>query len=258
MSKKEGKGELVKVTPGTITQTVQHMPDGNIVVMAENEVQMRQSQEALVAWFDKKVESRKQEAAELEENLAIAKKNKWKTSTLKRHASLARKRVTFTEKIRSALKAGYRIVPNFPVDFISVRTDKKFPSRKTCFSRWSVGEVDCPCLPVGEGENVSSEASTKSRRVERKNVAGKTYEADLWQADELEEIDFPVALAKPQVMDAAGEALKKKIFDKVGVLPAKRRNADPVVIGLILGPKNGYSQLEVSFLISWHLDTSDF
>lgn len=58
-------------------------------------------------------------------------------------------------------------------------------------------------------------------------------------------------------MSATQEAMASKIFDQIGISPqGKVRQADPLIIGQILGERSGYSgeRKTASFLIAWHLD----
>ena len=102
----------------------------DLELTATTPVEMQQAQAALIEWCGRKIAAMKHDAAELAENLAIAIRNKWKSSTLKRHADLAVKRVTFYEKIKAALEAGYCIVPHFPVTIFAIRTGRDTPLAK--------------------------------------------------------------------------------------------------------------------------------
>lgn len=60
---------------------------------------------------------------------------------------------------------------------------------------------------------------------------------------------FPV---KPQIIEATGRALSKKIFDWLGVAPSYRA-VDPMVIGCIKHWKKHQGPLH--FFVAWWLDT---
>ena len=57
------------------------------------------------------------------------------------------------------------------------------------------------------------------------------------------------------MMNATQEAMALRVFDQVGISPqGSVRAADPLIIGQILGHKEGYKRKTISFLIAWHLD----
>jgi len=234
-------------------------------VSATTPLEMSQAQDSLIAWCERKVASMKHEAAELAENLAIAIKNKWKTDTLRRHSALATKRVTFYEKIKSALEAGYCIVPNFPVTLFAIRTDKTKPAAMfTCTEHYGKPHYsktqEAKLLAAGEGEYqnpdpVVEEVHTDSVTDERKNTK------QVWtsQAVGWDEIGFPINMAKPKLMLATERAMAEKIFDELGILPDPRPKKDPMILGRIIDPTpTGYGPSRViTFVIAWHLNVRD-
>lgn len=226
---------------------------------------MREAQTQLISWCEQKIAAMKHDAAELAENLSIALRNKWKSSTLKRHADLATKRVTFYEKIKAALEAGYCIVPNFPVTLFAIRTDKTKPATMfTCTEHYSKPHYaktqEAKLLTVGEGEYqnpnpIVEEIHTDIVTDERENTKQVwTSEAVGWN-----EIDFPINMAKPIIMEATERAMKQKIFDELGILPDSKPKKDPLIVGRILDPRpTGYEpQKFVTFIVAWHLNVRD-
>ena len=235
-------------------------------VSATTPLEMSQAQDRLIAWCERKVASMKHEAAELAENLAIAFKNKWKTSTLKRHADLATKRVTYYEKIKAALEAGYCIVPNFPVALFAIRTDKAKPAVMfTCEEYYNspVGLVktqEAKLLPAGQGEYQNPEVVAALKHVDdTTNKHGNKMEVWTSQAEQWGEIDFPINMAKPKLMLATERAMAEKIFDELGILPDPRPKKDPMILGRIIDPSpTGYSPKKViTFVVAWHLNVRD-
>jgi len=229
----------------------------NMQVTALTPTGMQECQTQLITWFGKKVEKQEEEAKELQENYEIAKKNKWKASTLKRHAALATKRVNYYKKIKSALEEGYNIVPNMPLDIFAVRTDKVRPMKKASFYRWDGRETRGGFLPEGEGRYVNPEPVHDYYEVAVPNKkTGEDEAKEEWFADEFQAVAFPVTMAKPEIMEATSRAEAMNIFDEIGVLPA-RRKVDPVIVGRIRDPRSStYSDKHISFIIAWYLDTS--
>jgi len=128
--------------------------DRDILVTADNPVEMQQCQQALVEWCVLKIQQIQQELAELTEAYDHAKKNKWATGALKRQCDLAKRRVQYYDKIKQALEQGYYIVPNFPVDVFAVRTSRNAPNPKVSVSSWRGNyshQQKAQLLPAGDG-----------------------------------------------------------------------------------------------------------
>ena len=51
--------------------------------------------------------------------------------------------------------------------------------------------------------------------------------------------------------------LKRKLFDEIGILPATRRHADPILVGRIKRKESAYNEPSMTFLIAWWIDTRD-
>lgn len=221
----------------------------DITVVARNPRQMDDCQRALISWCERKLLWAQTNRDDLAENLEIAKKNKWGTGGLYRAHARAVKMVTFYEKVKAALEAGYCIVPNFPVELFAIRTNRKHPTRKNVSSIHNVPVHEPEGLPAGEGRYVD-DAQLVGRGTysdETRFVFAKKF---------IEEIDFPFALAKPAILDATSTAMAAKLFDEMGVLPASSKKRDPVVVGRIIDPRGStYDKRFVTFLVAWFLDT---
>jgi len=226
------------------------------VVFARNPQEMAAAQTALISWASRKIVEVKEEHAELLENYEIAKKNKWRTATLYKHANLASKRVTFYEKVKVALEEGYCIIPNFPVDTFAVRTDRVSPKSGVHDYASTARPVKSEALPAGDGRYVSSEALVVSNRQVVEHLPGKEprYKWEYW-AEDFQDVSFPFAMAKPSILSVTAQAMASKIFDDLGVLP-RRPNSDPMVIGRI-GYKDGHNVHQISFLVAWFVDVRD-
>lgn len=218
---------------------------------------------SMISWARQKIEVLKGQAEELRVAFEHAKRCKWKWDTLKRHYDLMVRRVTFYEKIRSALEAGYCIVPNFPVTLFAIRTTSKKPRHDGGYyahARAHNFEQDAKVLPQGEGEYKNPQPLVRCGTTPKEFDHGTYKEKKHWcWADAWEALEFPANMARLHVMHAADRAMALKIFDEVGMLPADhKRNPDPLLIGRIIDPRPpGWGDKKrVSFMIAWHIDTS--
>lgn len=232
----------------------------DLQVTANTPAGMQESQSAMIAWCERKVASMKQEWSELFGAYEHAVKRKWKSDTLKRHAAIAEKRVIFYEKILAALRAGFYIVPSFPITLFAIRTDRKEPKRMYAVLRHAGQknfQQDAQILKPGEGDYKDPNPTVVKSYHDHTEKDG----ADYWgfHADKWDDMEFPTNMSKPYIMEATSRAMALKVFDEIGVLPQDfKRNPDPIIAGRIIDPRPvGYgSQRKVTFLICWHLDTS--
>jgi len=234
----------------------------SLELTATTPAEMQESQTLLIQWCETKIAAMKHDAAELAENLKIALRNKWKSSTLKRHTDLAAKRVTFYEKIKAALEAGYCIVPNFPVTLFAIRTDREKPNRKLYIGTWKGGvnlTQEAKLLPAGEGDYKDPSPLVVIDEFNGPDGKGGTTTTYRAEATSFDDIDFPINMAKPRIMEATERAMALKIFDEMGVLPDPHPKQDPLIVGRILDPRQtGYGpQKFVTFIVAWHLNVRD-
>lgn len=226
---------------------------------ARNTEEMHLAKTQLHDWLTAKIKMAKHEAGELSDAHDIAKKRKWGTETLKRHAELAKKRLTFYQKVMAAVDAGYTIVPNFPVDLFAIRTKRQVPifrrySADGAWQRPHVPTVEVKALPEAEGRYVSDIQRGHASERELKNEKGETFTRHYFDVTSYGEVEFPIACARPVIMEAAAQAMALKVFDAVGICPQRTVRTDPLIIGQVRMPKIGWQPKIVSFLIAWHLD----
>lgn len=222
----------------------------DLQLTAKTPAEMLSSQAHLVEWCDKKLAALEFDVQELKGATEHAKKNKWKWQVHERHWKLAEKRLSFYQKVKAALIAGYYIVPNFPVQMFAIKTKRNYPNRQTSNVYWSDKKQDPQELKIGDG--IYQNPFPIVERI------SKTDEHDtLSYATEWDEMEFPVSMAKPDIMEATTRAMALKIFDEIGVFPdyKRERGEDPVIIGRIIR-KTNYSKKVVSFMIAWHLNTN--
>jgi hypothetical protein len=219
----------------------------DIAVTALHPIQMQQSQQQLIEWCHEKIKATLVEAQEMQEAYEKAKKNKWKTDVLHRHAGLARKRHEYFIKIHAALMEGYYIVPNFPIQTFVIKTRLKAPRYQNKGGSWYINSEKAEELPLGIGEYQNPSIPI----VEHHDVVdGKTH-THATSGNYFYDVEFPINMAKPMIMDAAAKAMREKIFDQMGVLPDFQKKKDPLIIGQILG----HNKI-VSFMVAWHLNTN--
>lgn len=222
--------------------------------------QLEACQQQLIVWAKAKYEAETERARELKQNFEAARIANLRTDLIMKHLNLASKRAVFFAKVGEAVKAGYYIVPNMPMDVFAVRRKGKAPQQTVQSSNWGhpdLRPIGPQLLPVGEGEFENPRLAEKYRSGTYKdgNEDKKFFltESDGFQ----DEIDFPFILAKPEVLTATQQALASKIFDEIGVMPARNeRRSDPMVIGRIRNPGRTHDRdRDLSFLIAWFLDT---
>lgn len=218
------------------------------------------AQQTLVTWLQQRVRGELEELREARQNLAIAKRSKWNTVGWRGRISRHKAKLVYYRKLMSALRLGYYIVPNFPLEIFAVRTARDEPRRH----KWETAEHWVPeekaqKLPPGKGRYVSPQQMVRSLDFRETKTDRQTGKRELvtvtrHKAMELLPVDFPFRLVKPEVLGELSQAMKRKLFDQFGVVPAGTRRGDPIILGQILHP-NAYHE-PVSFFISWWLDTN--
>lgn len=232
-----------------------------MVVIAHNAAEMAHAQKEMVSWAEGKMRETLAIRSEVTESLATAQKNGWGTRGLKIAVKQAQQQHEFYHKMTAALRLGYVVVPNLPIDVFAIRTTSDNPRRTEEVSTWAgsrahLQESNSPAL--GEGKYVSDVPSVVEDAQKRTNSSGhEITEFHSW-AHAFREVVFPIKTAKAQVLDDTGRAMAEKLFDEIGIAPqgvsrAKRR-VDPMVVGqIIYRPKNH----RVSFLVAWWMSNLD-
>jgi hypothetical protein len=208
------------------------------------------AQQQLITWCDGKIQVIRVESAELKEAFEHAKEMKWKYTALQKQYNKSIQRISYYEKIKEALLAGYYIVPNFDVEIFAIRTKRERPLRFLSTSQWETNRAEQPAhdVALGEGDYVNNRPIIFEQKIEDNK---KEFWAEKWQ-----DIEFPVTMAKPMIMEATTQAMKQKIFDRFGVFPSTRKKTDPVIIGQIVHKESNYKDRIVSFMIAWHINTN--
>lgn len=232
--------------------------DGNIACTALVPNDMTGCQDALVAWCRNKLAATQQEAKELSDAFEHAKAKKWKAEPIRKHAKLASRRVVFYAKMLAALEQGFVIIPNFPVSMFAIRkSDQAQPQGYALVKAGSYLPTftqESEELPAGVGEYRNPEPNTYVGTPQK--VHNSPFEHTATRAQSWDDLEFPLTMAKPEIMQATDRAMALKIFDEMGILPAelpgqKRAKGDPIIVGRLNDPRGR----TVTFMIAWHLDT---
>jgi hypothetical protein len=222
-------------------------------VVALTPADMVPAQHELIAWCARKLVALRDEVDELQLHHTLAIENGWRTSVVESSLSRARRRIEYYEKIARALEAGYLLVPNMPVDVLAIRVDRRKPVRKTTGSEWSAGRVRVESLPAGAGRYVDEEAFTRSFQLTEQNYKGEPVKVTKYQPAEFDEVDFPVALTKPVVLERVAQAMALRVFDTIGLVQNGGRKGDPIYVGQIMDPRRG--DRRATFFLAWWVDT---
>ena len=236
------------------------LPQSHLHVIARDPTEMERANKQLVGWLSEKIAREFQELKDANENYQIARKAKWRSEPWKRRASRHKARIIFYQKLRSALKAGYYIVPPLPVDIFAVRTDRQKPTgyvvRSHQFGNDRQLAQKSRRLPEGKGRYVAAEPEVWLDDLGHEDKDGKWIERWRHYAKEFQNVDFPFRMARPETLTATAEAMGKKLFDQIGVLPRYRRRGDPIVMGQVCPPEA--HKEPVTFFIAWWLHTEDW
>ncbi len=227
-------------------------------LVAETPAEMAQCNAALIEWCRHKIEAVFAESAELKAAYEHALAQKWKTSVLKRHWQMADKRLNYYQKILAALEQGYYIVPNFPITVFALRTDRNKPRGTADVYHWETFEQKSASpLPQGEGEYQNPFPVIYERNIPEKNKEGVMVPKKYYFPKEWDDLEFPISMAKPQIMQTTTRAMALKLFDEIGILPKAQAKEDPLIVGRINLKTGPYTNKTVTFILGWHLNTRD-
>lgn len=205
---------------------------------------MEPAQKQLITWCDLKIASLKAEHKEFGDSISELATMKWATLPMKKQLAKVGKRILFFSKMKMAIQAGYVVVPNFPIQLFAIKTKFKNPLPQHSSSYWDSKTQKSQELPVGAGEYQNPfPVVERERTKEGDKVESCSYATD-WA-----EMEFPLTMAKPEIIEATNKAMLLKCFDQIGIMPATR-NEDPVIIGQLVNGKK-----IISFMIAWHFDT---
>lgn len=218
-------------------------------VIALSPTDLAPAQASLIQWVDQRITHWIAERKDSHDAYEHAVAHKWKAEPFKRAMKKADKRIGFYRKIRSAIEAGYLIVPNFPLNIFAIRTKAENGRYAEANYRHSEALVQGPQhLPQGSGDYKNPNPFLITDEREDGNGGTRTVYSPGELSDELE---IPMQLVKPEIMQAVDRAKALKLFDSIGV--CQDRQADPIVCGQI-EDGSGWNRKRVTFFIAWFVD----
>lgn len=247
----------------TVSQENDFALEPQFHAVAINATEMANANAGIKAWLKNKVKSIESDITEVQATLDAAVRHKWKSSGFKSQLQKERKKHLYYGKLLAAVEAGYTVVPNMDTTTFAIRVKREMPkwtgdsgTSSYSYNSASPGVPDETeqRLPVGEGRYESPiQTFSESRSKELKD--GKEVFSVQQVCEGWSDIEFPLAVAHPLVMDATSRAMAMKIFDRIGIVPQGNRKlrGDPIVLGQITR-KEGYGTKTASFLIAWYLD----
>ena len=235
----------------TATQGAEMMP-----LVACDPSEMARAQGNLIEWATKMQSATATEVAELTQAHEIAARNRWGSRlALKRQLDRAQNRVVFYAKIEAALRAGYLIVPSFDMDVFAIRTRATTP--RGGWQIWSdpgSHRQVAGMLAEGEGQTVSPIPTLDSYSENYVDSKGDDRMRWKYRPVEFGDVDFPLEMARPAIMETTERALSLKLFDEVGIARDHKvgRRGDPMILGRLRNPRANHP--DVTFFIAWSLD----
>lgn len=227
-------------------------------LVAQNQEQLAAAHGGMLAWARNAQDLVEGEIEGEQANLEAAIAANFKTAPFENRINRLARRKIFYHKLEEALLAGFVLVPNFPMNTFAVRTKAKHPHGRQR-DGLGHGHQQPQLADVGEGEYRNPvpllETSTETRA--KLGDPTKTYEQVVsWPSDWQEEIDFPLAIARPELMQRTASTMAKKLFDEIGVAVDSNwsTRGDPILLGRIRNPRPG--RPSVTFFLGWYFDPS--
>lgn len=230
-------------------------------LIAASKDELRSAHEKMVEWAVRMQQSCEAELEESGNALEVAERNGWEPlGTLKNRMRMLSARKVFYSKVEAALRAGYVVVPNFAMTVFAIRTNAKRP-RGNAVSRdsWPPNmsfEQRPQLLPQGDGEYKSNRPTVATDVDTVESGSSKVTRYTEYPV-ELTGIDFPIALAKPELMNETARAMAPKLFDEIGVAVDTERGwasrGDPIILARIRNPRRNAPNM--TFFVAWYFET---
>jgi hypothetical protein len=240
-------------------ETLPVVDGGQFHLVATDRPQLENAHKAMIAWAREAQNRTQRELVEETKILDHARDQKWAVAPHQRRISVLHKRVTFYSKIETALREGYVIVPNFQMNIFAIRTAAKSPRGTERTGNYNRFLQTAQILPQGQGEyrDPAPFIDTSVRQIDD-GKGGKKDQVVQSPTNFDEEIHFPIALAKPALMQRTATAMAQKLFDEIGVAVdssfSGRTSGDPILLGRIRNPRHG--RPDMTFFIGWYFDPS--
>jgi len=244
---------LVPIQDATLPD---ELPERHLVAL--DRIQMETAHGQMLTWVAAKLKEVAREIHDNSHNLNVARERKWAMKPFQSRVALLQRRKLFYEKIGAALNQGFVIVPNFSMDAFAIRTKAKTPRGNILNGRWNTFVQPTQLLAQGEGRYCSPRPTVETATDEVVREGKTVNITSQWPVD-FKDVDFPMALARPEIMTRAGEVLALKLFDEVGMADGvsggnRRRTGDPILLGRLLNPRR-FAQ-PVTFFLGWYFDPS--
>lgn len=236
-------------------------------LVALDSADMPAVQSQLVDWCKTRIIQLGSELRDFRGNLRQARQMHWRRSSWERLISATKAKMLYYVKIKTAVEAGYVVIPNFPAEVLAVRVEEGTgPRHKSGHYPSQINEA-APDLRLAPGEGVyvdemipTYDSSYTETQADGKKVKhGRATRHTHYNKTP----DFPMALVKPIVLDATRRAMAFRVFDRIGLahggsdMSKARRKSDPLVIGQILDPADKYRQRRVTFFVAWWIRVED-
>lgn len=213
-----------------------------LAAISPNELQSAQS--GVSAHCEGRLLALHDELKEARATLEQAKNKKWNTKPFQARVRRIIRKMEYFGKIQKAVENGYLIIPDvWNADIFAIRV------RDRDRVKWQrYGNAQIEKLPIGKGEYVDARPIEHSRMVT--DDKGNRHR-EVYAYETTADIDFPVSVVHPSVIEATDIAMADKIFDCMKIA---KHGGDPFILGEICDPIQGYKS--VCFFVAWFLDVS--
>lgn len=234
------------------------VPFNSLHLVATSPDGMAKAQQSMIDWCAHKLAVLTEERTGAVENRNVAQRNKWRSQPWHRRVVQIQQQLTFYQKVKTALEAGYYLLPPFPMDVFAIRTDRKRPMPMKTDDFWARHTQRARLLPPGEGRYVSPHPTIWEKE-ELYEDKGDVKTRKIRWAKEFRMAEFPVVAIRPEIMAATDAAMQKKVFDRLGLVAPDGFRRDPMIIGEVLRPHVNRAMYErpVTFFIGWWFDLED-
>lgn len=208
--------------------------------------ELQTAQQGVASHCEQKLLALHGELKEARATLEQAKKRKWNSKPFQSQVRRVIRKMEYFGKIQAAVQKGYLIIPDvWNGDIFAVRVKDK---EKVRWTQWNTSKVATQKLAIGEGEYVDYQGIEHSHMVTDENGKKKR---EIYNVEADSEIDFPVSIVHPAVIEATDIAMADKIFDQMKIA---RHGGDPFILGEICNPSTNYKS--VCFFVAWFLDVN--
>lgn len=219
-------------------------------LVAFSPMELQGAQTELTEWLGRKVKEVRDNLSEVKANLEHAREAKWRVKPWENQVAKAKHQLIFYSKIKKAVELGYLIIPNFPIDAFAVRVKRDSPRGDASQNYYNAFLQSCQVLEEGKGRYVSDRPEIHQLEAQGAKEGEKVT---IYNPEYFKDVEFPVVVVKPSILEKTTKALRHLLFDEVGLVGVSRKS-DPIVCARIYSPKVGYSQKFVTFFIAWWLD----